>query len=450
MKITELINLGKKTVKMFGEYIKEKNITPPLRLYIRYFTTDLEISEMSSSHQGSSEIIQRPDWTVIIYNFLEEKIKSMPEFKQLTHSITKRYKKDIKQSARDLEVFIRRLLYENLKERLSDDLLIEYASLFKSDLESAPIEHKHLHYLEGIFLKTDTVKINENVLIRKVRKEDVEFEKNIFDFQTPLSPYFYMPSSILEINMTVHDARECYEYENRIFTSLRLYKLGSIYPKEGILTKKTIIRLPGPIRGRSTKDHRILKKYTLEESEIESFVNFVNIIEHKLNFDGEDKKYRTLYISIERYNSALLEPIDIERKLMIAVMGLESLFTFEKDRGENAFKLSIRIAKLLGNLAFDTETVKKITEEAYSYRNKVVHGSYISIEKRKRINELLLHILNYLRIALIIFLLNCETGKNRILELIDKSMIDDSYNGKLKKLLETAIKESKGIIENKI
>jgi len=46
--------------------------------------------------------------------------------------------------------------------------------------------------------------------------------------------------------------------------------------------------------------------------------------------------------------------------------------------------------------------------------------------------------------------LNYEIGKNRILELIDKSMIDDSYNGKLRKLLERAIKEFKGIIENKI
>lgn len=31
--------------------------------------------------------------------------------------------------------------------------------------------------------------------------------------------------------------------------------------------------------------------------------------------------------------------------------------------------------------------VKKITEEAYSYRNKVVHGLYISIEKKKYIEN---------------------------------------------------------------
>ena len=162
-------------------------------------------------------------------------------------------------------------------------------------------------------------------------------------------------------------------------------------------------------------------------------------MEEKLNFDKEDKKYRTLYISLERYNSALLEAIDAERKLMTAVMGLESLFTLEKDRGENAFKLSIRCAKLLGFMGFDVERVRKLTEEAYSYRNKVVHGSYISQEKRKRINEILPEILNYLRVSLIIFTLCREIGKDKLVEMIDKSMISENVHDDLKELLEKHI-----------
>ena len=103
----------------------------------------------------------------------------------------------------------------------------------------------------------------------------------------------------------------------------------------------------GPYHSWSHKSYLPFRKATITKSEIRTFIDFINTMEEKLNFDKEDKKYRTLYISLERYNSALLEAIDAERKLMTAVMGLESLFTLEKDRGENAFKLSIRCAKTI-------------------------------------------------------------------------------------------------------
>ncbi len=140
--------------------------------------------------------------------------------------------------------------------------------------------------------------------------------------------------------------------------------------------------------GWNNRNFSTFRKYTVKESEVDTFINFINIVEQKLNFDKEKKKFRSFHISIDRYNSALLESIDIDRKLMTAVMGLESLFTFEKDRGENAFKLGVRVAKLLGHLNFDAEKVRELTEMAYNFRNKVVHGSYISQEDKKKMNEI--------------------------------------------------------------
>lgn len=90
-------------------------------------------------------------------------------------------------------------------------------------------------------------------------------------------------------------------------------------------------------------------------------------------------------------------------------------------------------------MGFDVERVRKLTEEAYSYRNKVVHGSYISQEKRKRINEILPEILNYLRVSLIIFTLCREIGKDKLVEMIDKSMISENVHDDLKELLEKHI-----------
>ena len=155
MKVTDLIKLGKKALKMFDEYVVEKSIKPPMRVYIRHFTTELEISETSCRSQGSSEIIQKPDWAKIVFDFMGERVKPMPEFKQLNLSIAKRYTQNINklaegsnvisQSAFWLETFIQRLIYENLDGSISEDSLIEYASLFKSELELSPIEYRYVH-----------------------------------------------------------------------------------------------------------------------------------------------------------------------------------------------------------------------------------------------------------------------------------------------------------------
>ena len=451
MKITDLINLGKKALKMFDDYIAEKKVEPPMRVYIRHFVTDLEISETRCGWQGSSEIIQKPDWAKIVFDFMEERIKPLPEFKQLSQTIAKRYKSNINelakgcneetQSAFWLETFIRKLIYEKLgKGCISEDTIIEYASLFKSELELSPLEYNYKHYLEGIFLEPESIRINDNVIIRKTQKEDLEYIRDLFsDTIRPRYMYVGVPSAILEITIIAKDERECQEYINRIFNSLRLYKLCSVYPIEIIQTKRTVIWPGGLSHSWSHKSYLSFKRATIRGSEIDTFVDFINLMEQKLNFNEEDKKYRTLYISLDRYNNALLEAIDVERKLMTAVMGLESLLTFEKDRGENAFKLSMRCAKLLGFIGFDVEKVKKLIEEAYNYRNKVAHGSYISQKVRRRISEILPEILNYLRVSLIIFILCQDIGKDKIVEMIDKSMISEDAHIDLKKLLEKNI-----------
>jgi len=448
--VSDLVKLGKIALKMFDEYVAEKNIQPPMRVYIRHYVTDLEISETSCGSRGSSEIIQKPDWTKIIFDFMEEKVKTLPEFKQLVQFIAKRYKKNINELAKGcneasqtafwLRTFIQRLIYEKLEDKLSEESIIEYASLFKSELELSPTEYKFVCYLQGIFLEPESIKINDHLLIRKPQKEDLEYVRDIF-FDIPRPQYMYVPSSILEVEMFAKDEKECYEYVNRILNSLRLFKLGSIHSKETIISKRTAIWPMGSSRSWGHRNYSTFSKYTVKETQVETFINFINTIEQKLSFDNEKREYRTLYISIDRYNAALLEPVDIERKLMTAVMGLESLFTLEKERGENAFKLGIRVAKLLSFIGFDAIKVRELTEEAYSYRNKVVHGSYISRDKKRRISEILFDILNYLRVSLIIFLLNQNIGKNKMVDMIDKSMISSNYQERLKALLERSIEE---------
>lgn len=210
---------------------------------------------------------------------MEEKIKSMDEFKQLTQSITKRNKNNINrltedcneasQSAFWLEIFIRKLIYEKLEGELSEDLLTEYASLFKSEIESSPIEYRHVHHLDGIFLETDSIKINDSVRIRKTQKSDLEYTKNFPLDIIPRPQPMDIPSSILEIEILAKDERDCHKYVKRIFDSLRLYSLGSIYSQWSSSTKRTMI-WPSSHTVGGDRNYSTFRKYTVKESEVDT------------------------------------------------------------------------------------------------------------------------------------------------------------------------------------
>ena len=536
MKITDLINLGTKALEMFDRYVTENKIEPPMRVYIHDFPTTFEISEKSGSCSSSYEIIQKPDWSLIVFNFIEKVIAPLPEFSKVNQSIAKQYKKNINtmvgggnevsQSAFWLKTFIQRLIYEKLESTITEDTVIEYASLFKSELELSSLDYHYIHYLDGIYLETEKIEINDNILLRKVEKSDLEYTRDIF-FNIPISPHIGLPSSIMEVNLSGKDEKENHEYINRALNILRLYKIGSIFSKKSISTKNSIIWSGGTQQGWGHGNYSAYKKYTIYEHEylfnwdnvpgkdserllsflkdnlyvawaenaeilkpddnktirifkddnsaeitiyeeeekatlkisdgrtynlkakkesgelniyepkIDLFINFFNRLEHGLNFDKDDKKFRSIYLSLDRYNSALLESVEIDRKLMTAVMGLESLFTLEKDRGENAFKLGIRIAKLFSHLNFDPDKIRKDTEKAYAYRNNVVHGSYVSDSARKEMNGLFPIILDCLRISLIIFILKSQKiSKDKLIQKIDRATISDIGDQELKKMIE--------------
>ncbi|MEE9377443.1 MAG: hypothetical protein V3V33_05360 [Candidatus Lokiarchaeia archaeon] len=450
MKISNLINLGKKILELFEDYISIKDPKPQMRTLVRHFTTNLKITETGCQTTGSSEIIQKKDWTFLILDFINERIKSLNDLKQLAKSIAICYNNNIDilapgcnkitQTSYWLESFIYKIIHEKLEGKLSEDSLIDHASLFKSELELAPIEYQFIHYISGIFLEPNSIKINNKVCIRKIKESDLEYTSELLvDFPKSRK----IPSSILKINMSAQDQNECFEYVNNIFNSLRLYKVGSILSLETKTVKKTIIWSSAKQLSWSGDEYFSFNRYPIHESHVNTFIKFVNSIVQKLYFDKKSKIFWSLGIALDRYNSALLEKTDSDRRLMISVMGLESLFSLPKERGENAFKLSNRVAKLLGTLNFNVEKVRMHIQQAYIFRNKVVHGLYITQNKRNEMNEVLPEILNYLRISIIIFLLNKNIGKDKLIIKIDNSLIDGNQSKDLNKLIDKTTKDFK-------
>ncbi len=120
---------------------------------------------------------------------------------------------------------------------------------------------------------------------------------------------------------------------------------------------------------------------------------------------------------------------------MTAIMGLESLYSMPKERGENCYKISLRTAKLLSFLGFKPLNIQKNIEKAYSIRNKVSHGMPISKKEACKIEDLKT-LLDYLRLSLIIFLSLSEINKNEFVHLVDSALIDINSSLRLNKELQ--------------
>lgn len=214
-----------------------------------------------------------------------------------------------------------------------------------------------------------------------------------------------------------------------------------MYPIESRSWKRTVIWHPVESRSTGIAQYLGLTAYTVRKQVKDSFVKFIVTMEKKLSFDPKEKSCRDLTVALGRYRSASLERTDRETALMTAVMGLELLLTFRKDGGENAFKLGLRVARLLGHAGFKADDVRSLVVESYELRNKIVHGSCLQENEARRVGELLPQTLNFLRISLVSFVLNLEMGTDRFLRLIDSSLANESENASLREILGNSLRE---------
>jgi hypothetical protein len=174
-----------------------------------------------------------------------------------------------------------------------------------------------------------------------------------------------------------------------------------------------------------------LGKYFIQENEVDAFQKFFKTLEPLIQ--SEDNKEGTgLSIAVTRYCNVLLDPVDTERRLMTAMMALESLYSLPNDRGEIGYRMSLRVAKLLSFLGFKPNEVRMNVEKSYYVRSKVAHGLVLEEKEVTKISDLLNTLLEYLRLSLIIFIVVKPSGKNQLVASIDSSLIDAARSIEIK------------------
>lgn len=422
---------------MFRVKSEKEGLTPWLRLYIRYKITDFKIDDKERRFVGTYEPHMRKDWSLAIQNLLEKEIKPLPLFKELVDSISKDYKEELvarryhpsAQVEFWLESFIRRILAEEIDGKLSEERLVDLISTFKAELQGASQESHVTVYLDGISLKMDAVQLGDNVLLRRPQPSDLEYE---FEAIGPETHLRQTPSAVLELRTRAKDT-DVYEKMERTITLLRLFHVSSVDYLMHTEQRKTAMWPTGTVGSFRLHMHGASHTYIVTDSDVNVLPRFFELFESRVPIKVTERRLESLHIALSRYNNALLEPVEVERKLMTAVMGLEALYTLEGERGETSFRLGLRVSRLLGQLGSQPLEARDMIEKSYKIRSRVGHGLMVRAEARKELNVVLNKILDYLRKSIILFTIGTETiTKGDFVSLIDRSMISNEHLAELK------------------
>lgn len=169
-----------------------------------------------------------------------------------------------------------------------------------------------------------------------------------------------------------------------------------------------------------TEENLFAGYYTVTPTEHEPLARIIEMIHPLLedlriqpNRYGDD--YRA--IAIKHYCDALLRSDSLE-KVTAAVIALEALYGYEDT--ELSYRLRQRIARFVGPILEDYESILKTVKEAYTIRSKFLHGN-----KPKPPPSFIEELLKILCVSILLALL-LKMKKKDFVAMIDSAMVDDN------------------------
>lgn len=333
---------------------------------------------------------------------------------------------------------IKRFIFAYLNNPfLSDDEIEDLIKTLIKDSEGKPLKYTIKAELKGINLDIDEIKVNDHILLRKPKKEDLkicfptDIRMNSFQKTEPVTP-----NTILEINFESIMDISTLKLVDAI-RILRLYKVGNVkctesetFSKsfnfqESDLTSKIICESDEPI------GHEIW--YTLNNSAVQKIRDFWDLM---IDIIPTIQSKGYLSIAFNRYNSALkitsqfmlFNSDSIERKITEAVMGLEILYLKDEEENQVARKFKRRIGRIMDIIGDKNLPHEDLAEIAYNIRSEFLHWGAIKEETENKLKghfdleEFLKVILNYLRVSILVMML-IDKDRDEIINLII-----DSFN----------------------
>lgn len=465
----ELQELLRKLLQSFysicSKGLAKNRFEPEKRLYfrrkIRGFEYDNDGTHITS---WEPEKLLKPAWYEAI-TVIEQETKKLNIYDEISTIICSTYGMEKASLDYYLSKLIDVVAWKILEGEIADkSSLAPYVLSFLKDINHEEQGYKVIAQIQGVILQPEAIQLDENTLLRKPTREDIETERHA---ESPFSeePIFYTPTAIIELTGTTLSNSIPWKVEVPIkinntvaltlsvredlgifdaIAILRLFRVGGV---EFIKWDTHIDSVP-PSTHTSAKRIYILKSgsYLVRNKDVETLKTFwANMKRVKLPESAHHfprKEPDELSIAYDRYCDSLDVGI-IEKRISSAVMGLEALYLGEdpQDRGELRYKLGMRVGKLLSLIGYSPSEAKQKTRAAYDIRSTYVHGGILKGKNRQEyekkygdLNEFCKTIIDYLRASTVARLLR-KTSKTSLIDKIDDSFLDIKKEEEISELL---------------
>jgi len=438
--ISLLFDLSKSVINKFSEYLSSEKIRIVKRLYSRNRVEEFNYSKSGSLFRSTTEHIARDE---LDFYTLHEFIKDLGKedlYKRVKEVIVELYNAGEVQADFWLERFIEKLIDKYYSGRLVYKELAYLINTFINEIEDNPIDWHIEVWLKGIFLEVPMIELEKGAVLRAPCKEDLEYDPSS---RIPPPPTLtsmeapFIPDAIIEINKRLKIRPAIYPYKEKLIILLQLYKLCSVHEvgtrwfPQGVLSFASTTQKPERLQ--------TTYKCVLNGDDAKRLPNFIKGLESHIPFD--EKLGRILVdnyigVALSRYQDGLLKPEPIPNKIAYAIFGLEALYLKGEERGELKQRLALRVARVLSKLNVDSsKNILDNVKRAYNIRSAFVHGEPLK-SNRYQDRNLLDRIAEYLRISLLLFM-QVSIEKDKLIDLIDDSLIDEDSDRKLKQVIET-------------
>ncbi|MFW9804419.1 MAG: hypothetical protein ACFFFC_17305 [Candidatus Thorarchaeota archaeon] len=366
-----------------------------------------------------------------IRRYIRRQLLGGAGFDSCVHSLMKEFNLSRETSVNYLERFIGKLL-DWVPSKLDNAFIAEQIALFVSELNNNPVEWRVEAWLEGIVIEPEKLELDDGMILRRLTEEELKSVKSFVSIYPDISISPKAPSCALEFKKKAKSTEEVQPGINRLLNTLRLFQLGSIGAVRIRYSPQSIIRPRLSTGGMSFGKPYKYQLREMDKNQLHEFIElFPPIFEQLENIESKKTHLR---VAVQRYNDALLHSEAIEQRITLAITCLEALLLKTREREGLSRRLAQRLALLLELAGFDVNRVFESTLRAYNIRSDYIHGGEIDDQDLEKAPELCKEMLNFARVALQMLLQRLEEDKVKIIEFMDKALLDDSFGKKLRKV----------------
>lgn len=437
-----LWKLAKYVDERVSEGRRSGEIVEVAAIYVKATATNLWYGDQGAVSVGvSREYVQRPEWHWRHqHTFAEEAIHASAAFEECVPLVASEGAADLGQAKFWLSQFVGRLM-SRLADTQSDEDLVNLVATFIADLQHGPMNIDVSAWISGLWLGSPSVVASE-VLLRRPEAKDFEYERSFDLYLGPsVDPWSaILPPAIASFQLRGAETAEAQKAVGTLVNALRLYRLGSVHSMKYVVTPKSVIRSGGTLG--TSGSVAAPYKYELGSADGEPLSRFLDRVRPLVpsGLEPGDSPLSPALIALRRYSDAVVGRGDLQERITSGITCLEALFLKDKERADLSYRLSLRVASLLGLIGFRGLEVQKHVHEAYGIRSNYIHGGAGDPATMQRGDHLCRKVLDYARIAVLVFLqLGGSMEKDDIVSRLDDGLLEEKRLEKLRDRLGTLL-----------